>query len=237
MVINPRDSWNRWAERHQDPFVSVHRSSDSRKLDPIVEDIVRKLSLKKGERFLDVGCGSGVLLSELVKRAEIAGMGIDFAKKEIEIAKANFPHLPFQIGSVESIPFPDQAFDKILCYSVFHYIVEWKPALQELLRVCKDGGMILLGDLPSVRHRSKLYWEYLKKVPRVIIHWDILKNVFQYRKGTPWYWIDLGSIVHYLASLGWDGEILNQPKGHHQYGGATGKYRFDILVKKGNRKK
>jgi len=232
-MIDPKDSWNWWAEKHRDPFLSVHRSSDKTQLDPIVKDVIKKLSLQKGERLLDVGCGSGVLLSEVVKKAEIVGAGIDFSEKEIEIAKAHFPHIPFQIGSVESIPFPNQSFDKVLCYGVLLYIEDWKPALHELLRVCKKGGMILLGDLPSDRHRSKLYWEYLKKIPKTIFRWDILRNIFSYREATPWYWMDLESMVRYLEPLGMKAEILNQPKGHHQYGGVTGNYRLDILIKKG----
>lgn len=235
-MINPRDSWDRWAEKHPDPFLSVHRSSDGTQLDPIVKDIMRKLSLQKGESFLDAGCGSGVLLSKLVKEAEIVGTGIDFSEKEIEIARNCFPHIPFQTGSVELIPFPDQSFEKVLCYGVLLYVENWKLGLHELLRVCKDGGSILLGDLPSIRHRSRLYWEYLKKIPKVIFRWDILKNMFSYHEATPWYWMDLESMVRYLESLGYKAEMLHQPKGHHQYGGVTGNYRFDILVKKGTRR-
>ena len=233
LMIHPKDSWDRWAERHGDPLLSVHRSPDRTCLNPIVEDVIGKLSLQKRETLLDVGCGSGVLLSELVKKAEIVGTGIDFAEKQIEIAKVHFPQISFQVGSVESIPFPDQSFDKVLCYGVLLYIEDWKPALHELVRVCKTGGMILLGDLPSIRHRSKLYWEYLKKVPKAIFRWNILKNMFSYREATPWYWMDLESMVHYIGSLGYQAEILRQPKGHRQYGGVTGNYRLDILIKKG----
>jgi len=199
----------------------------------IVKDVMKKLSLQKGERLLDVGCGSGVLLSELVRKAEIVGMGMDFSEKEIEIARNCFPHVPFQMGSVELIPFPDQFFDKVLCYGVLLYVENWKPGLHELLRICKDGGMILLGDLPSIRHRSKLYWEYFKRIPRAIFRWDILKNMFSYREATPWYWMDLECMVRYIESLGYQAEILRQPNGHHQYGGVTGNYRLDIVVTKG----
>jgi ubiquinone/menaquinone biosynthesis C-methylase UbiE len=233
MELDLKESWNRWAEKHPDPYLSVQRSSNRGELKIIVQDVGKKLSLKKGERLLDAGCGSGVLLSKLVNEFNIIGAGIDFSEKEIGIAKSQFPNIPFEVGSVESIPFPDHSFDKVLCYGVLLYVKEWKLALQELLRVCKEGGMILLGDLPSISHRSKLYWEYLKKVPRGILHWDHLKNIFQYRGTAHWYWLDLESIVQYLKSLGWEGEILSQPKGHKQYGGITGNYRFDILVQKG----
>lgn len=233
MEGNLKESWNRWADKHRDPYLSVHRSPEKSQLDLIVQDVIKKLSLRGGEDLIDVGCGSGVLLSELVKETGAIGKGIDFSEKEIDIAKAHFPQILFRVGSVEEIPFPDQSFDKVLCYGVLLYVENWKPALHELLRVCRNGGRILLGDLPSIRHRSKLYWEYLKKAPMAIFHWNILKNIFQYREGTPWYWMDLESIVHYLESLGLKAEILHQPKGHHQYGGVTGNYRLDILAQKG----
>jgi ubiquinone/menaquinone biosynthesis C-methylase UbiE len=228
-----KNSWDRWADKHRDPFLSVHRSSDKAQLDLIVKDIIEKLSPRKGEKLLDAGCGSGILLSELVRVTEIMGIGIDFSGKEIEIAKTHFPYISFRVGSVESIAFPDRSFDRVLCYGVLLYVENWKPALHELLRVSKDDGMILLGDLPSIRHRPKLYWDYLKKVPKLIFQLDLLKNIFSYREATPWYWMDLKSMVHYIESLGHQAKILHQPKGHHQYGGATGNYRFDILVRKG----
>jgi ubiquinone/menaquinone biosynthesis C-methylase UbiE len=114
MELDLKNSWNRWAEKHKDPCLSVHRSSDKKHLDIIVQDIIRKLSLRRGESLLDFGCGSGVLLSELVKETEAIGIGIDFSEKEIEIAKDHFPHIQFHVGNAESIPFPDINFLRYL---------------------------------------------------------------------------------------------------------------------------
>jgi ubiquinone/menaquinone biosynthesis C-methylase UbiE len=234
MELDLKNSWNRWAEKHKDPYLSVHRSSEKAQLDLIVQDIIKKMSLHKEEKLLDVGCGSGVLLSKLVKETEAIGIGIDFSEKEIEIAKDHFPHIQFHVGNAESIPFPDHTFDKILCYSVLHYIKDWRPAIRELLRMCRDGGMVLLGDLPSISHRYKLYWDYLKKVPRIFLHLSLLRKSLEYREATPWYWMDLKAICRYLDTLGVKGEILPQPEGHRQYGGNTANYRLDILVRKGS---
>jgi len=233
MEPNLRDSWNRWANKHRDPYLSVHRSSEKKQLDIIVKDIIKKLSLEKGQRLLDVGCGSGVLLSELVKETEIFGIGIDFSEKQIEIAKNYFHHIQFLYGNIDMIPFSDATFDKILCYSVLHCIKNWKPAIDEILRVCRNGGIILLGDLPSVSHRYKLYWDYLKKMPKILLHLSLIKKSLEYRGATPWYWMDLKAICDYLDKLGVKSKILPQPKGHRQFGGSTGNYRFDIVVQKG----
>jgi ubiquinone/menaquinone biosynthesis C-methylase UbiE len=233
MELDLKESWNHWAEKHPDPYLSVHRSSDRGQLKIIFQDVAKKLSLKKGERLLDAGCGSGVLLSKLVDEFGIIGAGIDFSEKEIGIAKSHFPQIPFQIGTVESIPFPDRSFDKVLCYGALLYLKDWKPAVLELFRVCREGGKILLGDLPSTSHRYRLYWEYLKKIPQVVFNLTLLRRSLEYREATPWYWMDLKEICRYLETLGAQGDILSQPKGHKQYGGITGNYRFDILAQKG----
>jgi ubiquinone/menaquinone biosynthesis C-methylase UbiE len=233
MELDLKESWNRWAEKHPNPYLSVHRSSDKEQLKIIVQDVGEKLSLKKGERLLDAGCGSGVLLSKLVNEFGIIGVGIDFSEKEIGVAKSHFPQIIFYIGAVETIPFPDQSFDKVLCYSALHYLKDWKPAVLELFRVCREGGKMLLGDLPSISHRYRLYWEYLKRIPQVIFNLKLLRRNLEYREATPWFWMDLKEICRYLETLGAQGEILSQPKGHKQYGGITENYRFDILVQKG----
>ena len=63
-----RQIWEDWGRSYPDPYLSVGRSSDQRELEVITRDIVRKLDLKSGDSLLDIGCGSGVLLGNILKQ-------------------------------------------------------------------------------------------------------------------------------------------------------------------------
>ncbi|MBQ1476991.1 MAG: class I SAM-dependent methyltransferase, partial [Erysipelotrichaceae bacterium] len=56
------------------------------------------------------------------------------AYKNVTVRKADILHLPF----------PDQSFDKVIAANVIHLLDEPEKALKELLRVCKEDGMIIL---------------------------------------------------------------------------------------------
>ena len=48
-MIDSKDGWDRLTEKHGEPFLSVHRGSDKTQLDPIAEDVIKKVLLQKGE--------------------------------------------------------------------------------------------------------------------------------------------------------------------------------------------
>ena len=127
--------WEEWVGKNPDLFESVERSPDLSQLEIGVKDIIKKLSLNKSDKLLDVGCGSGKLLSELVRKTGAAATGLDFSERQIEIAMRTFPDIKCVIGAAESLPMADHSFSKVLCYSVFHYVLEWKKAVREFLRV------------------------------------------------------------------------------------------------------
>jgi ubiquinone/menaquinone biosynthesis C-methylase UbiE len=54
---------------------------------------------------LEVGCGSGIFLSEAIRNAHVKAVGIDFSTSHIRFAKENFPHIGFCVTSVEQLPF------------------------------------------------------------------------------------------------------------------------------------
>src|SRR5579864_6006618 len=76
--------------------------------------------LQPGEAVLDVGCGTGALAMEASKRVGATGQvcGIDPGPKQIARArtKAKRASLPidFQVGVIEQLAFPNQAFDVVL---------------------------------------------------------------------------------------------------------------------------
>ena len=97
------------------------------------EDIPRK-----GEKLLDVGCGSGISTS--VWNCDCTG--IDPSEKLIEIAHKNYPGKRFVVASAEDIPFPDGAFDILISITAIHNFKDVRKAINEMKRVCKGRFVI-----------------------------------------------------------------------------------------------
>ncbi len=120
--------------------------------------------LKAGERVLDVGCGTGVLtrLAALAVGPEGEVIGIDPAAKMIAIAKKNAQSegsiAEFRLAVIEELPFEDNSFDCVLSSMMLHHLPPdlKEQGLQEVRRVIKSGGRLVLVDLD--RPSNPLWW-------------------------------------------------------------------------------
>lgn len=113
-----------------------------------VENTVARLPLRKGQRVLDVGCGTGQLLDVLQKRmAPVHLLGVDLSSKMLAVARSRLPNaLPLVTARSEQLPFLDASFDWIVSTSVFHYFREPQVALCEFHRLLKPGGSLVITD-------------------------------------------------------------------------------------------
>jgi len=109
------------------------------------------LDLKPGDQVLDVGCGAG---DDLLSLANIVGpsggvTGIDNSQVMVDTAGKRSEHLAWvtaQKGDGNKIPFPDQSFDACRADRVFIHLSEPEAAMDEMLRVLRPGGRILIAD-------------------------------------------------------------------------------------------
>ena len=225
--------WDHWAREHPDLLLSVERGPDVEQTRLIARDVAAKLELGPQDDLLDVGCGSGLLLSILRERCRSV-FGVDFAASQLALGRKHFPDIPFASASAEALPFPEARFSRILCYGVWHYVDNWRDTLDGFLAVLRRPGIILIGDIPSRRHRWRLYLQYAKRLPALAIHPRTFLGKLKYSQETShWHWVDLKETASYLEGRGHRCEILPQPKGHRQYGGVTHVYRFDLKIRVG----
>jgi SAM-dependent methyltransferase len=118
-----------WCEFQEPPSQPLWRAAlDAMKVGP-------------GVRFFDAGCGSGGASVLAAERGAII-FGLDAAGALLDIARERVPEGDFRHGDLESLPFPNDAFDAILACNSVQYVAKPVVALAELCRVCSPGGRV-----------------------------------------------------------------------------------------------
>jgi len=108
------------------------------------------LNLSGNEVILDVACGTGELERMLVNdHPNLQITGVDISAKMLDVARSKFPssdRLQFLKASVNSLPFKDSSFDIVVTASAFHYFDYPTNALNEMRRVLKPNGKLIVMD-------------------------------------------------------------------------------------------
>jgi ubiquinone/menaquinone biosynthesis C-methylase UbiE len=134
--------------------------------------MVQGWELPEHSRLLDVGCGPGILTRDLA-RMGYRGVGIDASpvmiqsSKELSVSEGTSGAWSYQLGDVESLPFPDRSFDAAICSGVIDYLPTDDKLLAEVARVVKPGGRFIVSFTNKIGYTvmfsTPLYW--LKKIP------------------------------------------------------------------------
>ncbi len=112
-----------------------------------------------GSKILDAGCGTGNFSIKLSKLGCIVS-GIDISPDMLNIARnKNKGELSVDYLEMDfrKLDFPDASFDGVFSMAAFEFIEEAEKAYQELYRVLKPGGKLLIGTINKDGSWGKLY--------------------------------------------------------------------------------
>ena len=120
---------------------------------PIARDLMAAASIQQGERVLDVACGTGVVTRMAAERVGNHGRvaGLDVSPAMLAVARSLTPagtSIDWYETSAEAMPLADAGFDAVLCQMGLQFMANKGPALQEMRRVLRPGGRIVL-NLPG----------------------------------------------------------------------------------------
>lgn len=138
----------RYAKEQQRVFRFMH---------PPVVDGLRRNGFTKG-RIIDVGCGPGYHAAGLrTAFPESTVIGIDLSEPLLDVARRHAAQagidagLHFEKGDVLEMPYEDGAFDAAICLFMFHIVEHPIRMCDEIERVVKPGGQVVLIDLRRSR--------------------------------------------------------------------------------------
>ena len=107
----------------------------------IIRAELDRLSLPAGARVLDAGCGSGRTLQELANYGQVSGIELNADAAELARGRGLGEVV---IGRLEELPWDAGTFDLITCLDVIEHVPDDVTALEELRRVCRPGGRLLV---------------------------------------------------------------------------------------------
>lgn len=127
---------------------------------------------EKGEKILDVGCGTGVDFRCYGER-EI--YGVDISRDMLKYAQEKRPDAKLRVLDARKLPYPDEFFDVTITNRFICHIPEYKKVIKEMVRVTKRGGVIII-DFPNKNSLSSITTKYRLKKGKLAYY-----NLFSYK--------------------------------------------------------
>lgn len=134
--------------RHYARLAPVYDRRWARYIDITNGHALRRLALSRGDRLLDVGCGTGALLEKVAHADGGPGLfGLDAVPQMLALARARLPsRVTLCRGRAESLPFANATFDAVACCNMLHYLHRPSLVLAEMRRVLRPGGRVVITD-------------------------------------------------------------------------------------------
>ena len=113
--------------------------------------IFEQTGLQYAQSVLEVGCGTGAILSELPEGPLVHGLDIDHAAL-IE-CKSHAPRAVVTQADALTLPYPDRSFDIVYSHFLLLWVRDPLQALKEMKRVTKQAGHVIAFAEPDYLNR------------------------------------------------------------------------------------
>jgi len=161
-------------------------------LDLEIKLMMDLLSPQRGQRILDIGCGTGISLEPLLDKG-VNLTGVDPSQYMLDLALKKFgDKVDFHRGVAEDLPFDDNAFDAAFFFTSLEFTDRPAKAIEEACRVAKDSVVLCVlnryAPLNMIRRVKNFF------VPNIYTHvhffgiWELKQILYAILGNVPVKW-------------------------------------------------
>ncbi|MBS4200796.1 methyltransferase domain-containing protein [Bacillus sp. FJAT-49732] len=179
-VKSINDSWNAKLYDNKHSFVSMYG-----------DHLVELLAPTKGEKILDLGCGTGDLAKKLYDSG-IDVVGVDKSENMVHFARKKYPHIPFIIGDATELNYINE-YDAVFSNATLHWVKPPSQALYCIYKSLKQGGRFVaeFGGKGNIQVITNEIINQLKIV-------GFENNIEKF----PWYFPSIGEYSSLMEEIG-----------------------------------
>jgi trans-aconitate methyltransferase len=142
---------------------------------PVAQKFLAWLAVAKDQRWLDVGCGTGVLSSPILNLADPqAVLAVDASEAFIAFAQQTqqHPRLRFEVGDARKLSAETDSFDVVVSGLALNFIPTPSVALAEMVRITRPGGLV-----------ASYVWDYADQMQMLRYFWAAALEIDAAAKG------------------------------------------------------
>lgn len=150
------------------------------------------LSPEKGQRILDIGCGTGISLEPFLDKG-LNLTGIDASAYMLDLASKKFENkVDLHRGGAEDLPFDDNSFDAAFFFTSLEFMERPAKAIEEACRVAKDRVVICALNRYAPLNMARRFKSFF--VPGIYAHanffsiWELKQFLFGMLGNVPVKW-------------------------------------------------
>lgn len=142
-------------------------------LDPLARVTMREIDAGRGERLLDLACGTGVVARRVApllgEEGEIVAVDIspEMLAKARALSTPAGASIEWREGDATNLDLPDDGFDTVICQQGLQYLDDPAAGVSECRRVLKDHGRALFSTWRGLSHAS-LFQELVETEARYL---------------------------------------------------------------------
>jgi ubiquinone/menaquinone biosynthesis C-methylase UbiE len=142
-----RDWFENWSNEYDRTLGALKFHRD------LLDLVVKNSGVRRGDKVLDIGCGTGLLALKFLKEADCSITAVDNSKEMLAIFQDKIKKLGLgkqivcKIMDADSIKFPANSFDIAASTVTLHHLKEKLNPIRKIYRILKPGGRFIIGDI------------------------------------------------------------------------------------------
>ena len=117
--------------------------------DKKIRKILELSGVEKGSKILDIGTGTGILISYLLEKLPAKLVGVDISENMIEVARKKYKNEDVKFVVYDIMNFNEDKYDYIFIYSAYPHFKNKENLFQHLYKLLNENGKVIIAHSQS----------------------------------------------------------------------------------------